>query len=71
MTWDRQLYFPFEGRRAEDFFALKNPAIPISFDTHKSPFAHQNVLIVGGEGADIEANYNLCFILKIVIKIMS
>ena len=24
MTWDRQLYFPSEGRRAEDFFALKN-----------------------------------------------
>ena len=22
-TWDRQLYFPSEGRRAEDFFALK------------------------------------------------
>jgi hypothetical protein len=22
-TWDRRLYFPFEGRRAEDFFALK------------------------------------------------
>ena len=24
-TWDRRLYFPSEGRRAEDFFALKNP----------------------------------------------
>jgi len=24
-TWDPQLYFPSEGRRAEDFFALKNP----------------------------------------------
>ena len=23
MTWDRQFYFPSEGRRAEDFFALK------------------------------------------------
>jgi len=23
MTWDWQLYFPSEGRRAEDFFALK------------------------------------------------
>jgi hypothetical protein len=22
--WDRQLYFPSEGRHAEDFFALKN-----------------------------------------------
>ena len=22
-TWDRQLYFPSEGRRAEDFFARK------------------------------------------------
>jgi hypothetical protein len=24
-TWDQQLYFPSEGRHAEDFFALKNP----------------------------------------------
>jgi len=24
-TWDRRLYFPSEGRRAEDFCALKNP----------------------------------------------
>jgi hypothetical protein len=24
-TWDRRLYFPSEGRRAEDFFTLKNP----------------------------------------------
>jgi hypothetical protein len=24
-TWDRRLYFPSEGRCAEDFFALKNP----------------------------------------------
>jgi hypothetical protein len=24
-TWDPQLYFPSEGRRAEDIFALKNP----------------------------------------------
>ena len=22
-TWDRRLYFPYEGRRAEDFFARK------------------------------------------------
>jgi len=24
-TWEPQLYFPSEGRRAEDFFTLKNP----------------------------------------------
>jgi len=24
-TWDPRLYFPSEGRRAEDFFAQKNP----------------------------------------------
>jgi len=26
-TWDRRLYFPSEGRRAEDFFRPKNPAV--------------------------------------------
>jgi len=25
VTWDQRLYFPSEGRRAEEFFALKNP----------------------------------------------
>ena len=32
MTWDRRLYFPSEGRRAEDFFALKNPTASAGFD---------------------------------------
>jgi hypothetical protein len=31
-TWDRRLYFPSEGRRAEDFFALKNPTAPVGFE---------------------------------------
>jgi hypothetical protein len=32
MTWDRRLYFPSEGRRAEDFFALKNPMASAGFE---------------------------------------
>jgi hypothetical protein len=32
MTWDRQLYFPSEGRRAEDFSALKNPTASAGFE---------------------------------------
>ena len=28
----RQLYFPSEGRRAEDFFALKNPTASAGFE---------------------------------------
>ena len=31
-TWDRRLYFPSEGRRAEDFFALKNPTASAGFE---------------------------------------
>ena len=31
-TWDRRLYFPSEGRRHEDFFALKNPTTSAGFD---------------------------------------
>ena len=31
-TWDRRLYFPSEGRRAEDFFALKNPTASARFE---------------------------------------
>jgi hypothetical protein len=32
MTWDRRLYFPAERRRAEDFFALRNPAASAGFE---------------------------------------
>jgi hypothetical protein len=32
-TWDPQLYFPYEGRRAEDcFVALKNPTASAGFE---------------------------------------
>jgi hypothetical protein len=31
-TWDRRLYFPSEGSRAEDFFALKNPTDSAGFE---------------------------------------
>ena len=30
-TWYRRLYFPSEGRRAEDFFDLKNPTVSVGF----------------------------------------
>ena len=30
--WDKQLYFPSEGRRAVDFFALKNPMALAGFE---------------------------------------
>ena len=32
MTWERRLYFPSEGRHAEDFFALKNPTASAGFE---------------------------------------
>ena len=32
MTWDKWLYFPSEGRRADDFFALKNPTALAGFE---------------------------------------
>ena len=31
-TWDERLYFPSEGRRAEDIFALKNPTASAGFE---------------------------------------
>ena len=32
-TWDKRLYFPSEGRRAEYFFAMKNPTISAGFES--------------------------------------
>ena len=34
-TWYRRLYFPSEGRRTEDFFALKNPTASVGFEPAK------------------------------------
>ena len=31
-TWDRRLYFPSEGRCAEEFFAMKNPTASAGFE---------------------------------------
>ena len=31
-TWYRRLYFPSEGRRAEDIFTLKNPTASVGFE---------------------------------------
>ena len=31
-TWDKRFYFPSEGRRAEDFFALKNLTVSAGFE---------------------------------------
>ena len=31
-TWDKRLYFPSEGRLAEDFFTLKNPTAWAEFE---------------------------------------
>jgi hypothetical protein len=31
-TWDRRLYFPSEGRRAGDFFSMKNPTVSAGFE---------------------------------------
>ena len=35
-TWDKRLYFPSEGRRAKDFFALKNPTASSGFEPANS-----------------------------------
>ena len=31
-TWDKRLYFPSEGRHAEEFFSLKNPTASAGFE---------------------------------------
>ena len=38
-TWDSRLYFPSEGRRAEDFSALKNPTVSVGFEPAKGQHA--------------------------------
>jgi len=47
-TWDRRLYFPSEGRRAEDFFRPKNPTASAGFEpailgTREYSMSHYNI----------------------------
>jgi len=60
MTWDRRLYFPSEGRRAEDFFTLKNPMASAGFEpanlgtngqhaTPRPPKPYENINQLGQE----------------------
>jgi hypothetical protein len=35
-AWDSRLYFPSEGRRAEDFFRPKNPTASAGFEPANS-----------------------------------
>ena len=37
---DKLLYFPSEGRRAEDFFALKNPTASAGFEPASTKGQH-------------------------------
>ena len=43
-TWEKRLYFPSEGRRAEDFFALKNSTASVGFEPKAStlPLDHRS-----------------------------
>ena len=48
-TWDKRLYFLSEGRRAEDFFAMKNPKASAGFEPANLgtlPLDHRNRFFV-------------------------
>ena len=56
-TWDRRLYFPSEGRRAEDFFSPKNPTVSARFEPRE----------LGYQRADHRSRY---WVLNIIIKLL-
>ena len=71
-TRDRRLYFPSEGKRAEDFFALKNPTASARFEPanlgtkgqHATPRPPKPLLQVTTQKyvySDIK-NYNCAFL---------
>ena len=56
-TWDKWLYFPSEGRRAEDIFALKNPTASAGFEPAN--------LCTKGQHATSRAPKPLCKVLSL------
>ena len=79
-TWDTRLYFPSEGRPAEDFFfALKNPTTSAGFEpanlgtkgqhaTSRPPKPHHkavnNFSIKIDEVKPLSSNETICWCLK-------
>ena len=57
-TLDKRLYFPSEGRRAEDFFALKNP-------TASSGFEPANLGIKGQHATSRPPKLHVCMYVHI------
>jgi hypothetical protein len=58
MTWDRRLYFLPEGRRAEDFFALKNPTASAGFEPANLGTTGQHAtpsLVLKGGGGEVSS----------------
>ena len=49
--WDRRLYFPSEGRRAEDFFRPKNPTASAGFEPEKLGTRSQHAYLQTTEAA--------------------
>ena len=72
MTWDRRLYFPSEGRRVEDFFALKNQMASAGFEPanlgtkgqHATPRPPKPYCIWYGSTNKMLVNH-MCFVIKL------
>jgi hypothetical protein len=62
VTWDRWLYFPSEGRHAEDFFTLKNPAALVGFEPLNLGTRDQHANRQTTEAATQTINDNLKFV---------
>ena len=85
-TWDKRPYFPSEGRRAEDFFALKNPTASAGFEpanlftkgqhaTSRPPKLYSNFIVtyVVNERANIPFFFSLYlfFVLNFISHSLS
>ena len=74
-TWDRRLYFPSEGRRAEDFFAQKNPTASAGFEPTNlgtkvrfPVLEHRNVTIHSSECVIFSSKFVYSFSLEHIIR---
>jgi len=79
MTWDQRLYFPSEGRRAEDFFALKirrlrpglNPRIWVPRASTLPLFVYVYTLISYSQNSEViyMENYSQFCVVELHFKV--
>jgi hypothetical protein len=56
-VWDRQLYFPSEGRHDVDFFRSKNPTASAGFEGTVPTGLNTHLFVTGADAVEVDGDF--------------